>query len=99
MAYHKVGDRLLSSEEFDQDSVEKWGLALFILIAFFVGAVLHSLLPVEWPKFVRFPLLMVTGAVAGVVAAYFARIIRNLFLWIIRLGIVSSMGYGVWTII
>lgn len=96
MAYHKVGDQILSQEEYEEDGVHKWALALFIIGALLAGSAMNSILPDEWPKYVRFPAVILAGGFAGTVVAYFARPIRNLATWVIFLVILGGIGYGVW---
>lgn len=99
MAYYKVGDRLLSQEEYDEDSLHKWALGLFIGGALLTGAAVLSWLPVEWPKYVRFPIVVLTGGIAGGVGAYFTHLIRDIVAWIVMIIVISGSGYGIWLLI
>lgn len=99
MAYYKVGDRILSPEEYEEDGVHKWALALFIIGALLAGSAVNSFLPDDWPKYIRFPAVILAGGFAGAIVAYFARPIRNLAGWAILLAILGGIGYGVWALI
>lgn len=99
MAHYKVGDRILSQEEYEEDGVHKWALALFIIGALLAGAAVNSFLPDDWSKYIRFPAIILAGGFAGAVVAYFAHSIRNLATWVIFLVILGGIGYGIWTLI
>lgn len=99
MTYHKVGDRILSAEEFEEDSIQKWGLALFIIAALLAGCAMNSILPDEWPKYIRFSVVILVGSLAGTVAAYFVRPIRHVAIWAIFTAVLGGIGYGIWALI
>lgn len=98
MAHYKVGDRILSQEEYEEDNIHKWGLVLFVIVALFAGSAMNSILPDEWPKYVRFPVVILVGGVAGTIAAYFVRPIRQVATWAILIAVLGGIGYGIWTL-
>jgi hypothetical protein len=98
MAHYRVGDRILSQEEYEEDGVHKWALLLFIIGALLAGSAMNSFLSEDWSKYIRFPVVILTGGFAGAVVAYFARPIRNLAGWAILLAILGGIGYGVWAL-
>ena len=99
MAHYRVGDRILSREEYEEDSIQKWGLALFIIGALIAGSAIHTFLPAEWPKYLRFISIILTGCVGGAIIACFARPVRNLASWGIMTAMLGGVVYGIWTFI
>lgn len=99
MAHYKVGDKLFSQEEYDEDILHRWAFALFIIGALLVGSIVMTWLPVEWSKYVRFPIVVLAGSIMGGVAAYFSQFIRKLTGWIVVLAVFGGIGYGVWELL
>lgn len=48
MAHYRVGDRILSQEEYEEDGVHKWALLLFIIGALLAGSAMNSFLSEDW---------------------------------------------------
>lgn len=98
MAYYKVGDRILSSEEWDDEVFFKWQIALFIIGAVVVGWGITSTVPDEWPKYIRFPLAVVSALLGGYSLTKFAKQIAELIAWLILIAIVGGIGLVIWNV-
>ena len=99
MALYKVGDRILSQEEYEDDKIQKWGLVLFVMGAVFGGIAAHASIPADWAKAVKFALIIASGIASGAVLAYFAKQVETLFWWTVLLGFLFVIGYVVWKLV
>lgn len=99
MAQYKVGDRILSQEEYDEDKIQKWGFALFIIGAVLCGIAAHASIPAEWAKVVKFGLILLSGMIGGTILAYFAKQIEALAGWCVVFGFLFVVGWAVWSFI
>lgn len=99
MAQYKVGERILSQEEYNEDKIQKWGLSLFIIGAVLCGVAVHASIPADWSKIIKFALIIVSGMAGGSVLAYFAKQIEALAGWCIVFGFLLVVGWAVWSFI
>lgn len=99
MAQYKVGERILSQEEYNEDKIQKWGLFLFIIGAVLCGVAVHASIPADWSKIIKFALIIVSGMAGGSVLAYFAKQIEALVGWGIFFGLLVGAGCFVWYLI
>lgn len=94
--YYKVDNRLLNEEEYNEHCVGLWAVCLFFATAIYCGCQLHSVIPHEWTKEVRFVALVIPSVIVGGIAARFAEFIRGMFFVSIALGFIGSLLWFVW---
>jgi hypothetical protein len=99
MKYHKVGDQLLTDDEYDQYQDENWGFWLFVIGAIISGIlsyfyVIPEVFPSSeiWAKMI----LIILPAIAGGIAL---SMLKNIIQDIIGCVSVLLIAYGVFIII
>ena len=76
MARHRVGDSYLSDAEYNQHQIETWLAIVFVGGAALAGIVVHWACPGDWPKGIRFILIIGAAYGGGTLAAYLLRSAR-----------------------
>ena len=99
MAQYKVGNRILSKEEYESECIGNWAVMLFILGAVMAGIGAHDVLPEEWSKPLRFGLIVVSGGAGGIFAAFLAEKVRTAFFVFLGIGVLALIGNWVWSAI
>lgn len=99
MAQYRVGDRLLSQEEYNEDLIFKWKLVLFSLGLFVAWYAVQQFVPIDWDKWIRFTLIAVGGSIIGGGFACFARQIDALSAWVLRAAVLYIVGAVIWSLI
>ncbi len=99
MAHYKVGDWILSAEEYNEDLIFKWRLGLFAVGILLAGFMVHEFAPADWPKWLRFSVAIAGGTVIGGVLAYFAKQIESLVAWVVCAAVVFIVGAVIWSFI
>ncbi len=99
MALYKVGDRLLTAEEYDQEVVFKWKIGLFVIGAAIAGFATYGFLPSGWEKWARFAIVIISGLAGGCCLAYFARQIEIFSFWLLRAAFLFIIGAVLWSFI
>ena len=99
MAQYKVGNKILSQEERDEDILGFFGFILFSVTALIVGYHLKQWIPAEWAKEYRFLIIFPASIGAGYLASFLAphAYIASIYLFA---GIVwTLLGSFVWWLI
>lgn len=96
--YHDSKESLIAAERRDNSEMRS---GLFGLIGLLIGSVLTyvallKLGSMEWPKWLRFSLVIAGGGVLAVVLAKFADLIWNILLTLILVGVVWGIGSVIW---
>ena len=76
MAYYKIGNHILSEEEYDAQNLAVWRFVLFVVGTVTVGMFLHGIMPEDFSKMGRFTVFVLLGGVVGTMLAYSAAFIR-----------------------
>lgn len=97
MARHRVGDSYLSDEEYETHVSESWAGGLFFVGIIVAGVTCYILtMNEEWPKFIRFGLIVVSAVGTGFLLARFSEAIRIIVCIAIALGIIAIVGNLIW---
>ena len=100
MARYRKGNKYLSEEEYRKHVDGNWAFGLFLLGAIATGYLVNeSLNGFDFPKLLRFIVVIVSGVVGGFVAARVQRQVRLLIVVLIFGGVVVLIGSGVWSIL
>ncbi len=99
MALHKKGNLILTDDENYDYTIFKWRVGLFILGSLYFGFNIYRYFQADWPKVLKFILVIAAGGTCGAILAYFAKQIDVLFSWIVLLGILGGIGYWIWNLI
>ncbi len=89
MARHRVGDSYLSDAEYSQHQKEIWLAIVFIGGALLGGFGIYWLCPSDWPKQVRFFLVITLSFGAGTIATW----LNAEILWLFKTGLTLFIGY------
>lgn len=87
MARYRSGKRWLSESEHEEELSFRWGAGLFLAGAIVTGVILHSVVPPQWYKPVRFALEVGPAVIIGGLLAYFQRRIRQGLLIVVALAV------------
>ncbi len=99
MSFFKVGNLILTGDEHYDYTIFKWRVGLFILGSLYFGFNIYRYFPADWPKILKFILVIAAGGTCGAILAYFAKQIEALFWWVVLLGVLGGIGYWIWNII
>lgn len=99
MAQHKVGNKILSDEEFEVHAYEIWGFWLFVIGAIVTGMAVLEYMPEDWSKNVRYTALIASCGTVGFILAKLAPFIRQMFYVGIALGILAFILDWAWKLV
>lgn len=99
MAQYKLGNRFLDEAEYEGEVIMIWGFWLFVMGALIAGSYLHSILPEDWSKEMRFAGVVIGSGVSGGILAYLAPYIRVAFFIGMFAAVISGALYWVWSFI
>ena len=58
MAIYRIGNRSLTEAEFEAEALLTWGFWIFVVVAGGLGFALWKLVPPDWPKLIRYALIV-----------------------------------------
>ncbi len=97
--YHK-DDRILSEKEYEEDKDFSWAFGLFFVGAALAGFLaLQGVSALEWPKWLRFLVVIFSALATGTLFAIMHRQIRFLLALGFFLGVVGLVGLFVWSLV
>ncbi len=99
MAYYKIGNQILSEEEYDAQSLAVWRFVLFVVVALAAGVLVHGMYSDELSKIWRFFGVVSVSAGTGGVLALYAPYIRAIVAYLLIAVLVSSLTYWLWLIL
>ncbi|HIF26237.1 MAG TPA: hypothetical protein EYG18_08595 [Micavibrio sp.] len=99
MAYYKIGNQILSEEEYDAQNLAVWRFVLFLAGAVVAGFLVNGMYSDGLPKIWRFVGVIFLGAGAGGLLALYAPYIRAIVAYLLIAVLVSSLTYGLWLIL
>lgn len=97
MARYRVGNSYLSEEEYEDHLSQEWKQKIFWVSALIVGFVCYFLTSnMEWPKYIRFGLIIISAFGSGYLLAKFSEIVRVVIFISIVGFIVLFIGGLIW---
>lgn len=97
MARYRKGDRYLSEEEYQAEEKWEWQLGLFILGAAISGYFVYQCIQdLDWPKWLRFTAIVISGIICGVLISKFYKQVQMLIVISIIGGTILLIGAWLW---
>lgn len=99
MAYYKIGNQILSEEEYDAQNLAVWRFVLFVMGAVVAGLFLLSTYPEELPKMWSFVCTVTAGIGVGGLMTMFAAYIRAGMSLLVLIVLMCAVIYLVWLVV
>jgi len=97
MARYRVGNSYLSEKEYDYHLSQEWKQKVFWVSALIVGFVCYLLTSnMEWPKHIRFGVILIGAFGTGYLLAKFSEAIRIIFFISVVSSIAIFIGSLIW---
>jgi len=97
MARYRIGNAYLSEEEYNDHCEQSWKEKIF-----FISAVISALIcfvatkDLDWPKYIRFPFILISAMGIGYLLAKISEIIRIVLFISIATGVAFLIGRFIW---
>ncbi len=91
MARYRVGDAYLSETEYSQHRIETWLAIVFWGGLLLGGIVVYWICTSDWPKVIRFSLILIVALGTG----YVAILLNAEILWLFKACLTLVIGYQV----
>ncbi len=96
MAQYKVGNQILSEEEYKSQVHGNWIFILFGIGVLAAVLIINSLVPSDWPKYLRFSCMFGAAIFCGGILSFFADYVRKFFLISLGTAIAGGIIYWIW---